>query len=292
MAWFEYNKHSNQPAILTLDLIPASIRGMNNVTAIPAFKDNYIWLIATENNHVIIVDPGDERPVLKYLQDNQLTPVAIVITHQCYDHVDGIMAILQQFEIPVYGPATERIPGITQRVKQGDLITINDTYQLKVLDVPGHTAGHVAYYQPALSGTPGGSLFCGDTLFGAGCGRLHTGLYDEMFHSLQKISSLPDETRIYCAHEYTQANLKFAHHLEPDNQDIRARIERTDAMRAQGEITIPLLLSDEKNTNPFLRCHIPTVAATAQHYAAENGLPSPTHPISTFRTIRYWKNQF
>ncbi len=261
---------------------------MNNAIAIPAFKDNYIWLIATESNHVIIVDPGDGRPVLKYLQDNQLNPVAIVVTHQCYDHVDGIMTILQQFNIPVYGPASETIPGITQRVKQDDLITINDTYQLKVLDVPGHTAGHVAYYQSGSTG----KLFCGDTLFGAGCGRLHTGLYDEMFHSLQKIAALPDDTHIYCAHEYTQANLKFARHLEPDNQAIRARIERTDAMRARGKITIPLRLSDEKNTNPFLRCHTPEIMTAAQRYADDHGLSSPTDPISTFRTIRYWKNHF
>jgi len=265
---------------------------MNNATAIPAFKDNYIWLIAAESNHVVIVDPGDERPVLRHLQNNQQVPVAMVITHQCYDHVDGIMAILQQFDMPVYGPVGEKIPGITQRVKQGDLISLDNTCQLQVLDVPGHTAGHVAYYQSALPDTPAGSLFCGDTLFGAGCGRLHTGLYDEMFHSLQKIAALPDNTHIYCAHEYTQANLEFAHHLEPDNQDIRARIERTDAIRTQGGITIPLLLSDEKNTNPFLRCHIATVAAAAKYYADENGLPSPTDPISTFRTIRYWKNQF
>ncbi len=265
---------------------------MDNVTAVAAFKDNYIWLIASENNHVVIVDPGDERPVLKYLQDNQLVPVAIVITHQCYDHVDGIIAILQQFDIPVYGPASEKIPGITHPVKQDDLISINNTCSLRVLDVPGHTAGHVAYYQAALADTLEGSLFCGDTLFGAGCGRLHTGLYDEMFHSLQKISSLPDETRIYCAHEYTQANLKFARHLEPDNQAIHARIERTDAMRAQGESTVPLLLSDEKNTNPFLRCHTSTVFTAAKRYADENGLPHPTDPISTFRTIRYWKNRF
>ncbi len=261
---------------------------MNHAIAIPIFKDNYIWLIATTSNHVIIVDPGDERPVLKYLQDKQLIPVAIVVTHQCYDHVDGIMAILQQFDIPVYGPASEKIPGITQRVKQGDLITIDPMYPLKVLDVPGHTAGHVAYYQAGSTG----KLFCGDTLFGAGCGRLHTDLYDEMFHSLQKIAALPDKTLIYCAHEYTQANLKFATHLEPDNPAIHARIERTDTMRARGEITIPLRLSDEKNTNPFLRCHTSAIFTAAKRYATDNSLPSPTDPISTFRTIRYWKNRF
>jgi len=261
---------------------------MNNAIAIPIFKDNYIWLITAESNHVIIVDPGDERPVLNYLQDNPLIPVAIVVTHQCYDHVDGIMAILQQFDIPVYGPASEKIPGMTHRVKQDDLITIDGTYPLKVLDVPGHTAGHVAYYQPG----PTGKLFCGDTLFGAGCGRLHTGLYDEMFHSLQKISALPDETLIYCAHEYTQANLKFAYHLEPNNKAIQARIKRTDAMCAQGKITIPLLLSNETSTNPFLRCHTPAIFSAAKCYAAENGLPAPSDPLSTFRTIRDWKNQF
>jgi len=267
---------------------------MNNIIAIPSFQDNYIWLIKAENNRVIIVDPGDERPVLNYLQQHHLTPSMIIVTHQCYDHVDGIMAILKQHEIPVYGPATEKVPGMTHPVKQDDLIAIDDRSSLQVLDVPGHTAGHVAYYQattPDTSGAPG-SLFCGDTLFGAGCGRLHTGLYDEMFDSLQKIAALPDETQIYCAHEYTQANLKFAIQLEPANEAIHARIKRTDAMRARGDITIPLQLSDEKNTNPFLRCHLPTVAAAARQYAAENGLPIPDDAISTFRTIRYWKNHF
>ena len=260
---------------------------MNNVIAIPAFHDNYIWLGTAENRRVVIVDPGDEAPVLDYLNQHQLSPAMIVITHQCYDHVDGIMAILEQYDIPVYGPATEKVPGMTHPVKQNDIISIDDHNQLQVFDVPGHTAGHVAYYDSSA-----GILFCGDTLFGAGCGRLHTGLYDEMFQSLQKIAALPDETQIYCAHEYTQANLKFACHLEPDNNEIQARIKRTDTLRNQGKITIPLRLSDEKSTNPFLRCHSPTVFAAAKHFAAEHELPIPTDPISTFRTIRFWKNQF
>jgi len=261
---------------------------MNNVVAIPAFRDNYIWLIPTEKQNVIIVDPGDERPVLKYLHDHHLTPIAIIITHQCYDHVDGIMALLKQYAIPVYGPASEIIPGMTHPLKQDDLLTFGHDTQLQVLDVPGHTAGHIAYYQP---GTPG-ALFCGDTLFGAGCGRLHTGLYDAMFHSLQKITTLPDDTLIYCAHEYTEANLKFAVHLEPGNAEIQARAVKTKVMRTQGQITIPSQLIDEKNTNPFLRCHTPEITAAAQRYAEKNGLPMPIDATTTFRTIRYWKNHF
>ncbi|HED39836.1 MAG TPA: hydroxyacylglutathione hydrolase [Chromatiales bacterium] len=261
---------------------------MKNVVAIQAFRDNYIWLIPTENSNVIIVDPGDERPLLQHLRDHRLTPVAIIITHQCHDHVDGISPILEQYSIPVYGPASEAIPGMSHPLKEGDLITFDNALQLRVLDLPGHTAGHVGYYQP----TGAGALFCGDTLFGAGCGRLHSGLYDKMFHSLQKIAALPNETQLYCAHEYTQANLNFAIELEPDNRDIQARILRTDALRAQHQPTLPSTLIEEKSTNPFLRCHTPTIMAAAQRYAEENGLPLPIDAAATFRTIRDWKNHF
>jgi len=261
---------------------------MNNAIAIPAFKDNYIWLIPAAQATVVIVDPGDERPVLSYLQAHHLTPVAMIITHQCYDHVDGIKPILAQYDIPVYGPATEHIPGMSHAVKQNDIITLDSTTQLRVLDVPGHTAGHVAYYQP---GTPG-QLFCGDTLFSAGCGRLHTRLYDEMFKSLQLISALPGDTLIYCAHEYTLANLKFAAHMEPGNDDIRSRITQATALRGQDAITLPSRLSDEKKINPFLRCHTPEVMATATRYATESGIQPPHDAATTFRVIRDWKDRF
>ncbi len=274
---------------------------MNNVIAIPVFQDNYIWLLtsekSTDNNNgqpVIIIDPGDAQPVLEYLHTHHLIPAAIFITHQCYDHVGGIKAILNQYAIPVYGPATEIVPCMTHPVRQDDLITINSTgannggHCFQVLDVPGHTAGHVAYFQ---KGTPG-RLFCGDTLFAAGCGRLHTGLYHEMFHSLQKIAALPDETLIYCAHEYTVANLKFACQLEPDNTDLQARMAKTQQMRKLGHITIPSQLSEEKKTNPFLRCHTPAIIAAAKRYAEAAGLPQPSDATSVFRTIRDWKDRF
>lgn len=261
---------------------------MKHTVAIPAFADNYIWLIPAAQSNVVIVDPGDERPVLSYLNANHLTPVAIIVTHQCYDHVDGIKPILAQYDIPVYGPATERIPAMTHPVKQDDLVTIDNATQLQVLDVPGHTAGHVAYYQP---GTPG-QLFCGDTLFSAGCGRLHTRLYDEMFKSLQKIAALPDDTLIYCAHEYTLANLQFAAHLSPDNADIQAKIAQIRSMRAAGKITLPSSLTDEKKINPFLRCHSTEITAAATRYATENGLQPPSSAAATFRIIRDWKDRF
>ncbi len=261
---------------------------MNNAIAVSAFRDNYIWLIPLGGSRVIIIDPGDERPVLAHLRSHSLTPVAILVTHQCHDHVDGIIALLKQYEMPVYGPATEPIPGMTHPVKEDDTVTIDGHCTLQVLDLPGHTAGHIAYYRPT---TPR-ALFCGDTLFGAGCGRLHSGLYHEMFHSLQKIAALPDETLIHCAHEYTLANLNFAAHLEPDNDDIQARMIQSQAMRAQGLPTIPSRLIDEKKTNPFLRCHTPIIAAAAQRYAEENRWPQPHDPLTTFRTIRDWKNHF
>ncbi len=277
---------------------------MNNVIAITAFQDNYIWMLTSEKapdknseQSVIIIDPGDARPVLEYLHSHHLIPAAIFITHQCYDHVGGIKAILDQYTqytIPVYGPATEIVPCMTHPVKQGDIITINPTgpnneeCHFQVLDVPGHTAGHVAYFQ---QGAPG-RLFCGDTLFAAGCGRLHTGLYSEMFHSLQKIAALPDDTLIYCAHEYTLANLKFACQLEPDNSDLQTRMAKTTQMRKLGQITIPSQLSEEKKTNPFLRCNTPAVTAAAKRYAEVAGLPQPSDATSVFRTVRDWKDRF
>jgi len=268
---------------------------MNDVIAIPAFQDNYIWLISADNGSgannsrpLTIVDPGDERPVLDYLHMTHQTPGAILVTHQCHDHVDGVRAILAHHSIPVYGPATEMIPGMTHPVKQDDRITMSNELQFQVIDVPGHTAGHVAYYE---AGSPG-RLFCGDTLFAGGCGRLHTGLYDEMFLSLQKIAALPDDTLIYCAHEYTLANLKFALHLDPDNIALQARMEQARKMRANGEITIPSPLIAEKNTNPFLRCHTPAIVKAAEQYASQTAQPQPTSAAAVFRLIRHWKNNF
>lgn len=263
---------------------------MTQVTAIPIFRDNYVWLVPAgdrRNSTVVIVDPGDAPPVLRFLQEKRLRPLAILITHQCYDHVDGIDEIIRDCPIPVYGPARERIPHMSHPLSEGDEIAFGATTRFDVIDVPGHTAGHIAYYQKAT-----GSLFCGDTLFAAGCGRLHTGLYDAMFRSLQKIAALPDETLNYCAHEYTIANLRFARRVEPDNGEIRVRMEAAQAMRERGEITIPSTLAYEKKTNPFLRCHIPAVAAAARGYATRIGTADPKTPSEVFRLIRHWKDNF
>lgn len=261
---------------------------MSHPTALPLYQDNYIWLLPSGASNVIIIDPGDERPVIDYLKQTGLTPVAIFTTHQCYDHVDGIRPLLKHYSIPVYGPATERIPAMSHPVKQDDLITIDGCHPFQVIDVPGHTAGHIAYYQ---TGSPG-RLFCGDTLFAGGCGRLHSGLYDEMFNSLQRLAALPDETLIYCAHEYTEANLRFALHLDPDNNELQKRMTQTTALRTQGKITLPSTLAVEKNTNPFLRCHTAPIIKAAQHYAAQTRQPSGSDAATVFRLIRHWKNNF
>lgn len=266
---------------------------MDDIVAIPIFQDNYVWLIPATNGAdatVLIVDPGDAPPVLNYLREHCLQPLAILVTHQCYDHVDGIREVLSHYSIPVYGPATESIPCMTHPLTEGDELLFGQTH-LEVIDLPGHTAGHIAYYQAGQTGKPG-RLFCGDTLFAAGCGRLHTGLYDAMFQSLQKIAALPDETLNYCAHEYTVANLRFARQVEPDNNDIEERMNRATAMRERDEITIPSTLAEEKKSNPFLRCHAPAVADAAKEYAAHLGTEEPKNPAAVFRLIRHWKNNF
>ncbi|MDQ7073304.1 MAG: hydroxyacylglutathione hydrolase [Gammaproteobacteria bacterium] len=222
---------------------------MLTIQAIPAFKDNYIWFIQLEGSQkVIIVDPGDAAPVIQTLKDHALVPIALLITHGCHDHVGGIEMIIKQYDLPIYGPSNEFIPYISHPLSECDDLVIDDTFPaIQVLDLPGHTKGHIGFLMA-------GNLFCGDTLFGAGCGRLHSGPAEVLFNSLQVIAQLPEETNIYCAHEYTENNLRFASMIEPDNDDIKQRISDTAQMRQQGKPSIPSTLRVELATNPFLRC--------------------------------------
>lgn len=259
----------------------AAIR-MLKIQAITAFEDNYIWFIQDLNSQLtLIVDPGDAAPVLTALKQQNLTPIAILITHGCHDHVDGIAEILEHYDIPVYGPSKEFIPELTHPVIEADTVSLSGFPLITVMDIPGHTKGHIGFLIERC-------LFCGDTLFAAGCGRLHGGPAKVLFESLQKISQLPDETKIYCAHEYTEANLKFSVTIEPNNSAVKERIKETALVRNEGLASVPSTLGLEKKTNPFLRSDEETVRRAVESYYEQ--------PLSTseqvFTLLRQWKDRF
>ncbi len=252
---------------------------MIEIEPLGAFQDNYIWLIHHDSGRATVVDPGDARVVARALEERGLQLASILVTHGHWDHVDGITALAGD-GIAVFGPASERIPGLTHPVRDGDTIGLGGA-SLQVLEVPGHTPGHVAYHGF-------GALFSGDTLFGAGCGRLLGGTAEQLFHSLQRLAALPGETRLHCAHEYTVANLRFARTVEPENAAIEQRLARAEALQAQGRPTLPSTLEEERQTNPFLRCHLPPIQeAVARH----DGGPI-TPEVETFRRLRAWKDHF
>ena len=250
---------------------------MDNVIAVQAFRDNYIWLIPGQKpGCVAIVDPGDADPVLAALAQHRLSPTAILCTHHHRDHTGGVETLARRFAIPVYGPAAESIPGVTHPVEDGDTIDIGARESYTVLAVPGHTRGHVAYVGD-------GRVFCGDTLFVAGCGRLFEGTAQQLHTSLMRLAALPPTTRVYCGHEYTLANLAFARHVEPNNEDILAFIRRSKRLLAAGQPTIPSTIADERRINPFLRSSVPAVCAAAQKLDTN---------ATVFATLRRWKDDF
>jgi hydroxyacylglutathione hydrolase len=252
-------------------------------TVIPlrAFSDNYIWTIR-DRSHAVVVDPGDAAPVLDYLEREGLALAAILNTHHHPDHVGGNAALLARAPVPVYGPHDTRIPEVTQRLADGERIVLpHFGIELGVMEIPGHTRTHIAFHGA-------GMLFCGDTLFAVGCGRLFEGTPAQMHASLAKLARLPDATRVYCGHEYTLANIAFAKAAEPGNAALLAFEARARALRERGEPTLPTDLGQEKATNPFLRCDQPAVVATASRHA---GRPL-SDPVSVLAAIREWKNQF
>lgn len=258
---------------------------MITIKAIPVLRDNYIWIICNDHQQAIIIDPGSAIEVLEFLKRNHLELVAILITHHHWDHTNGISEIISQYpNVTVYGPKQKQIAGVNKLVGEGDEISFAQfNLKLQVLDIPGHTLSHIAFYGHGL-------LFCGDTLFSAGCGRLFEGTPQQMVTSLQKILSLPNETKIYCAHEYTLNNLRFAEIVEPHNQDIRSRKKAVRELIEKDLPSLPSELSIEKATNPFLRVDSPEVIASVANHA--NKSLHDHDPVAVFASLRKWKDEF
>ena len=253
---------------------------MFDIIRIPAFKDNYIWLLR-KGAAAVVVDPGDAGPVLDVLDRQGLALTAILITHHHADHQGGVAGLLARYPVPVFGPAHESITALSRPLRGGETIKLPGLgVEFAVIAVPGHTLGHLAYH-----GT--GALFCGDTLFGAGCGRVFEGTMAQMLASLERLAALPAETAVYCAHEYTLANLRFALAVDPGNPLLQQRAAEVAALRAEGRASVPSTLAQEVATNPFLRCQEPALVAAAQSRGA-----SANDSLAVFTALREWKNVF
>ena len=254
---------------------------MLQIAPVRALNDNYIWTLRNAT-HAAVVDPGEARPVLESLARERLELAAILATHQQGDGGGGGADLREKRRVPVYGPRNEPIATLTRPVSEGDTVSVPELdLTLSVLDIPGHTRAHIAYYGA-------GMLFCGDTLFACGCGRLFEGTAEQMYASLQKLVSLPDDTLVYCGHEYTLSNIRFAKTVEPANAALEAREARDRRLRDAGKPTVPSTLGEEKATNPFLRCLEPAVVDSANKYLGAR----IADPVRVFAAIRDWKNRF
>lgn len=250
---------------------------MINIVPVPAFEDNYIWLLVHERN-VVVIDPGDATPVLKALKENNWTLKAILITHHHDDHIGGVQALRLQFPVPVYAPGYRAYPFEHIPVKEGDSIQLNDIGEsFQVLWLPGHTLDHIAYINDNY-------LFCGDVLFGAGCGRLFEGTPLQMLNSLNRIKQLPISTHVFCTHEYTVKNIQFARMLEPSNQKLKSREIKVTQLRQHNLPTLPSTIAEELETNPFLRC--------THHEIMQNSGAKSSAEIDIFTAIRQLRNHY
>jgi hydroxyacylglutathione hydrolase len=258
---------------------------MLTITPIPAFNDNYIWAIhdSARSRNVVVVDPGDSVPVEAFLTKHELTLSAILITHHHADHTGGVAALTRNRSIPVFGPALEAIAGVVHALREDDRVALPDVLEqpLRVIEIPGHTRGHIGYVGHDF-------LLCGDTLFAAGCGRLFEGTPAQMYASLTKLAQLPPQTLVYCTHEYTLSNLRFALTVDPDNEALQRRAFDEKEKRDRDVPTLPSTIALEKATNPFLRCHTDgLLSSAAQH------LQTPVvDPVVAFAAIRSWKDKF
>jgi hydroxyacylglutathione hydrolase len=257
----------------------------SNCIPIPAFQDNYIWLIQTPNNEAAVVDPGDARPVLACLEERQLDLRAVLITHHHADHTGGLADLKQKFpDLVVYGPDGEGIAGINHPVSPGNSIDIMGT-GFYIMNLCGHTKGHVGYLQ---QDTPSPAFFCGDALFSAGCGRLFEGCPGDLLATMKRIRALADDTLVYCAHEYTLANMAFACHVDPHNETLKKQQQKALHLRQKNLPTLPAILGTEKAINPFLRWDQPGILdRLAQH----QGVPVPSG-VEAMGTLRRWKDVF
>lgn len=257
----------------------------DSIYPIPAFTDNYIWaLVDSQRQEACVVDPGDAEPVLSYLKAQSLSLVQILITHHHPDHTGGLARLANEFDPVVYGPANPGIKGITHVLGEGDTVEVLGQ-EFSVIEVPGHTLDHIAFFS---DGSTQPVLFCGDTLFAAGCGRLFEGTPEQMLVSLGKLSSLPGDTLIYCTHEYTLANLKFALAAEPGNVELQKRNAVETDKRANGEPTLPSSIARELATNPFLRCEQPEIKTNVSKQSAQE----LDDKVATFAALRQWKDNF
>ncbi len=253
---------------------------MFNITAIPALQDNYIWAVHNAQ-HAVIVDPGEAAPVLKFLSEYHLKPTAILCTHRHNDHIGGIAELRREYHVPVHGRSHPNNPHITDDLREGEQLTLAEFNLIfDILELPGHLDDHIAFVNQDI-------LFCGDVLFGAGCGRNKEGTLAQLHHSLQRLSLLPDSTRMYCAHEYTAANIQFALACEPDNLSLRQRDVVTQKLRSANLPTLPSTIGLEKATNPFLRCASPEIIHTLQRRGLHD-----TSQLGIFIALREWRNVF
>ncbi|MFP3517747.1 hydroxyacylglutathione hydrolase [Pseudomonas sp. SIMBA_077] len=259
---------------------------MLQIDALPAFSDNYIWLLQDwTHKRCAVVDPGDATPVQEWLDQHPDWILSdILVTHHHFDHVGGVEQLHTLTGAKVWGPALENIPARAVALNDNDQINILGI-EWRVLLVQGHTLGHIAYYH---GGDSAPLLFCGDTLFAAGCGRLFEGTPEQMHHSLSRLATLPADTAVYCAHEYTQSNLRFAQAVEPNNQDIADRVVQVAAWRAKGKISLPSTIALELRTNPFLRVNETSVKEKADEWNKRDN----KSPVAVFASLRNWKDNF
>ena len=254
---------------------------ISNIEAIPAFSDNYIWILI-KGNSAAVVDPGDASAVENFLNKNNLNLESVLITHHHYDHTGGILDLATRWNPKVFGPKGGHINGIDLELSEDARIEILDT-EFCIFETPGHTLDHIAYYSEDID-----SLFCGDTLFSGGCGRLFEGTPLQMFDSLKKFSRLPEKTRVYCTHEYTLSNLTFALEVEPNNNELKKYFEEVRTLRDSNRMSLPSSISLENKINPFLRTSVDQVKTNAENYANKKGL----QPVEVLATIRDWKDNF
>lgn len=254
---------------------------MKNIFALKAYKDNYIWVLpAADGEQAFVVDPGEADPVRTGLAAAGLRLGGILVTHHHWDHTNGIKELLSDNPVPVVGPVDERLDCISHPVKDGDTVELDGLpLPLQVLEIPGHTSSHIAFVGDGL-------LFSGDTLFAGGCGRMFEGTAAQMHASLQRLASLPSHTKIYCGHEYTEANLRFALQVEPNNDALQRRLRDVSAQRSRGEVTLPSTMSEELATNPFLRVDQQSVIESAEQHANKK----LSSPIDVFAVVRAWKD--